>query len=143
MTQAEVIYIDEVNRLCCPDQATAAAEEQPQQPAPEGEGESSVAAAAAAAAAVMGCSGFFDPLLHRPPEVVAADKKAQERLEAGMLNRPWIAGEGVMILVPLRLGLASLNADYIPGAFVFLKRKNAACVAVPYEREKNRVSSQC
>ena len=136
VTQAEVIYVDEVNRLCCP--------QQQQQPstsnAADGAAASSSSAGAAAgglmAAAVMEkvasggggnnkeeASSFFDPLLHRPPEVVEADRKAQARREQGMLNRPWIAGEGVVILVPLRLGLASLNGDYIPGACLGLSGK--------------------
>ena len=119
VTQAEVIYIDEINRLCCPEQ-------QPTSNATDGAAAaaSSSAAGAAALMAEVAASGgskaepFFDPLLHRPPEVVEADSKAQARREQGMLNRPWIAGEGVVILVPLRLGLASLNGDYIPGACV-------------------------
>lgn len=107
VTQAEVIYIDEVSRLCCPqeDEGTPA-------------GESSPANAAAAAVLMEEGGGFFDPLLHRPPAMEAADRKEQARREAGMLQRPWVAGEGVVILVPLRLGLASLNADYIPGQSV-------------------------
>lgn len=120
VTQAEVIYIDEINLLCCPEQ-------QPASNAADGAATAAASSSTARAEALLAevassggnkAESFFDPLLHRPPQVVEADSKAQARREQGMLNRPWIAGEGVVILVPLRLGLASLNGDYMPGACV-------------------------
>lgn len=131
MTQAEVIYTDEVHSICSGEAEEKVGEEEAKgvlgdpphvrARGPEGgregagEGEDPLQGAA---------GGFFDPLLNRPPAMVEEDR----RREAG--HGPW-AKEGAVVVVPLRLGLANLNPAYIPGergALAFLTLNMCVCM---------------
>lgn len=84
VTPAEVIYIDEVNRLCAaPCSPPPSSPSSPSSPPPSPS------------------SLPFDPLLHRPPSVVAADERAAAKALPPPF-RPWREGEGAVLLIPLR-----------------------------------------
>lgn len=55
---------------------------------------------------------FFDPLLNRPPHMVVED---QQRAQGAQYHQPWRPEQGLMIVVPIRLGLEKINAEYLPG----------------------------
>jgi hypothetical protein len=113
VTQAEVIYVDEVNKLCAAKdegadgaQAKADGREEagpskprdqgpdPRQGDGEGDGE--------------GRDPFFDPLLNMPPGMAEFQRKQQEKAAT------W-GPHGLMIIIPLRLGLECVNPIYFPG----------------------------
>ena len=115
VTQAEVIYVDEVLRHCSvaneydekssssqapkDDTTTPAAETSAGPPSDdEPPGSSSIGSDA----------GFFDPLLNIPPSLLALEKERE-------LHSTWSTPHGIIVLIPLRLGLDSLNPAYIPG----------------------------
>lgn len=106
VTQAEVVYIDEVLRQCSaandPDTTTKKDVEDggEQQVPPPSDSEPPPGASLE----------FFDPLLHVPPSVLAQEKERQ-------LQYTW-AKDSIIVLVPLRLGLDSLNPAYIPGTLL-------------------------
>jgi hypothetical protein len=51
---------------------------------------------------------FYDPLLHLPPRLLEEERRRQ-------LSSTFWGADGLLILIPLRLGLAGLNPIYIPG----------------------------
>lgn len=101
VTQAEVVYIDEVLRHCSaePDASDKDGGGQSESSTPPSELEPPPPGAALE---------FFDPLLHVPPSVLAKEKERE-------LQSTWATDHALIILIPLRLGLDSLNPAYIPG----------------------------
>lgn len=91
VTQAEVIYIDDVR-------ATACSSSSPQPPED----------AATPPPSSSDPPSFYDPLLHLPPKLL------EEERRRSCSSALW-STDGLVILVPLRLGLNGLNPIYIPG----------------------------
>lgn len=92
VTQAEVIYIDDVR-------ATACSSSSPQPPED---------AATPPPSSSSDPPSFYDPLLHLPPKLL------EEERRRSCSSALW-STDGLVILVPLRLGLNGLNPIYIPG----------------------------
>ena len=104
VTQAEVIYIDEVNRLCAAPSSlpsSSSSSSSPPSTSTTLQEENNGPPSSSSSSLPPAPTPFFDPLLHRPPSVVEADRRAAEKLAPPSL-RPWRQGEGAILLVPLR-----------------------------------------